>query len=101
MQRSCQKTLLELATMRYQFFHPGVQLVQDLKLSQLARSIDAVMKGILLVSKLVRTIGAGSPMRPKAMYPEVSAMGMVILSLRAWEMRKWLSKERKVKAQGE
>jgi len=43
------------------------------------------LKGILLVSRLIMSIGSGLPMGPKHAMPDWSANGMITLFLRFWE----------------
>jgi hypothetical protein len=43
------------------------------------------LKGILLVSRLIMSIGSGLPMGPKHDMPDWSANGMTTLFLRFWE----------------
>ena len=42
----------------------------------------AILKGILLVSKLIRSVGSRSPMGPRQIMLGWSAIGMMILFLR-------------------
>jgi hypothetical protein len=88
MSYSSQTVLLEAAILSYQFLHPGVTLGQDLKtLFQSCIAMVECLSGMRPVSKLIRSVGSGSPMGPRQMSPSLSSMAMVILSLTSYKCK--------------
>jgi hypothetical protein len=82
-----QKSLFFLGTLRYQFLHPLVYPVQDVKqLSQSARSKEACLKGIRLVSKFIISVGSTSPIGPRKTSRGLSTTGIVRLDLSSWKL---------------
>ena len=80
---------------RNQFLHPGVGLGHDLNVWDQSKFMLAVLKGILLVSKLTKSVGSGLPMGPRQVMPDWSDNGMTILSLRFWKKGRNRNKDMK------
>jgi len=79
--RSSQYTLLVLLTLKNQSFHPLVGFGQDRKVSfHRSREKFSALKGILLVSALMRSVGSGSPNGPRH-WRWGCSVGITILSL--------------------
>ena len=63
---SLQCTSFEFLTLKNQSFHPLVELGQDRKVSfHRSKEKFSVLKGILFVSALIRSVGSGFPNRPR------------------------------------
>ena len=84
--RSPQYTSFVLLTLRNQSFHPLVGFCQDRKVSfHKCKEKFSALKGILLVSALIRSAGSGSPIGPRH-WRWGCSVGITIFSLRSWSL---------------
>ena len=79
--RSPQYTSLVLLTHKNQSFHPLVGFGQDRKVSfHRSKEKFSTLKGILLVSAFIKSVGSGSPIEPRH-WRWGCSVGITILSL--------------------